>query len=68
MQSEIRIRFGLPTEEEVDQELEASCMVVRTARAACIDDSLTVLLGLHFLTIAGEGFEYIRRWVWSRLN
>jgi c-di-GMP-binding flagellar brake protein YcgR len=68
LQSEVLIRFSLPTTGEDDRELEASCLVVRVTRAACIDESLPVLIGLHFLSLAGEDFEYIRRWVWSRMN
>ena len=68
LQSELRIRFGLPTEGEVDREVEASCLVVRKTRAACIDESLPVLIGLHFLSFAGEDFDFVRRWVWSRMN
>ncbi len=68
LQSEVLIRFGLPMAEEDDREVQASCLVVRTARAACIDESLPVLIALHFLPLAGEDFDYIRRWVWSRMN
>jgi hypothetical protein len=68
LQAILWIRFDLPTEEGEDRSWEASCMVIRTARAACIDERLPVLVGLHFLSITGENFDFLRRWVWSQLD
>lgn len=66
-ESEVRLRFRLPGNlDDEGRDFEILCLVVRTAPVA--GSELPVLLGLYFLTLHGEEFEYIRRWVWFHID
>jgi c-di-GMP-binding flagellar brake protein YcgR len=69
LQSEVRLRFSLPgNPDDAGHEFELLCLVVRTEESGRPDSTLPILLGLHFLTLHGEEFEFIRRWIWFRLE
>jgi c-di-GMP-binding flagellar brake protein YcgR len=68
LQSEIRLRFTLPSYDRTAAELEASGLVVRAARGPRADEELPVRLGLLFLSFSGEGLDTVRRWIWSSLK
>ena len=64
-----RLRFALPEEDEnlPPIEFEVEAVVLRCSETFAEDEAEGYRSGIHFLTLHGEPFEQVRRFVYARL-
>ena len=69
VQSELAIRFHLTCgETESDHEFTLPALVVRDEGSRTGNDEFPVALGIHFLGVEDDAYNWIRRWVWYRFD
>jgi c-di-GMP-binding flagellar brake protein YcgR len=64
-----RLRFSVPEEDETlpPIEIEVEAVVLRCAETFAQEEAERYRSGIHFLTLHGEPFEQVRRFVYGRL-
>lgn len=63
------VRFSLPDEDEnlPPIEIEVEAVVLRCGETFAEEEAVSYRSGIHFLTLHGEPFEQVRRFVYARL-
>ena len=64
-----RLRFALPEEDKTlpPIEIEVEAVVLRCSETIAAKEAERYRSGIHFLTLHGEPFEQVRRFVYARL-
>jgi len=64
-----RLRFALPEDDEdlPPIEFEVEALVLRCGETFAKDEAERYRSGIHFLTLHGEPFEQVRRFIYARL-